>query len=950
MPLHSDPDLTHAAAVTRGGDQGLLRLTVEEVAALLPQGDYAVEALIGQGGMGAVYRATQVRLGRAVAVKIMRREQGADAGFEARFRLEALALAKLHHPNIVSVFDFGEAGPEHLYLTMELVEGADLMEIIRSRRMTQELALALLPQICDALQFAHDHGIIHRDVKPSNILVTAEGSIKVADFGLAKRFDAESSFHTRTGTRMGTPDYAAPEQFDAEAEVDHRADVYAVGVMIYQMLTGHVPRGAWKPPSQRSDCDERWDAIVRRAMQTEPEERFQQIRELRASVSSIATREVSEATPKTAAEGEKWPAQRRLLLRVGLLAAVLLLAAGLVWTFGWPFSPSPLRAESVALPPLAPLTLPAGTPGMAREILLQGGAVRCLQMLPDSRRVLLIQEDQTQLMDMQTQKSLWVVKGRHEVATSVAMSQDAARYVTFESAATDGPSAGNAETASGQALVSLFATATGELMQSWVLPFHRAARVSHPIAISPAGETILVRHGMTADRSSRFVALSVGKTAPVAEWTSAGHTGHSIHGLNETLFISTGEGEPFLMNPAAPAGKPALPGDLARARFTSAISPDRHWLVANLTAEGHHVWQLTDGKLTHSLEHSRWTVDSGRFAGNDLILRKTGGVDPKVGVLHVWDRRSGELLATHLPARKDHFFGPQASSDPGGTFFVIDIKPYYSAKGPYYLQLWRLPKPGEKYSAEAPSTSLPSTTPASATKEKPLVNSLGMKFVPVPGTQVLFCVHETRRQDYAAYASQTEGLSTAWQDHRYDGVPCGHQDDHPVISVSWHEAQNFCLWLSRKDGHTYRLPTDAEWSTAVGLSEPAGRTPAMLHSKDMNHFPWGRRYPPITRDRVGNYADAAWNEAFPAEPFIEGYSDGFATTAPVMSFSPNAHGLHDLGGNVWEWVLDWYDESKKSVSCVAAPSCAADSKVTSSPPSAIPAHPRHATSTAASAW
>jgi serine/threonine protein kinase len=175
-------------------------------------------------------------------------------------------MAKLNHPNIVSVIDFGEAGPDYLYIVMELIDGADLMDVIRGGQMTQEMALSLLPQICDALQFAHDHGIVHRDIKPSNIMLTRDGRIKMADFGLAKRFDVESSFRTQTGTGMGTPDYAAPEQFSPDTPIDHRADIYALGVMIYQMITGHLPRGVWKPPSQRAKVSTQWDAVVSRGV------------------------------------------------------------------------------------------------------------------------------------------------------------------------------------------------------------------------------------------------------------------------------------------------------------------------------------------------------------------------------------------------------------------------------------------------------------------------------------------------------------------------------------------------------------------------------------------------------------------------------------------------------------------------------------------------------------
>ncbi len=285
-----DPDATipMAAPVPTAGAKESPDLPLpEELTLLLPHGNYSVDGFLGQGGMGAVYKGTQVRLQRKVAIKIMRRDQGKDHGFEERFRREALALAQLNHPNIVNVIDYGEAGPDYLYIVMEFVDGTDLVGVIRSGQMTQETALKLLPQICDALQFAHDNGIVHRDIKPANILLTRDGRIKMADFGLAKRFDVNSTFQTQAGAGMGTPDYAAPEQFDPNGNVDHRADIYALGVMIYQMVTGQLPRGAWKPPSEKADVDAHWDKIVSHALQTDPSDRYASVSEIKTDISSI---------------------------------------------------------------------------------------------------------------------------------------------------------------------------------------------------------------------------------------------------------------------------------------------------------------------------------------------------------------------------------------------------------------------------------------------------------------------------------------------------------------------------------------------------------------------------------------------------------------------------------------------------------------------------------------
>jgi formylglycine-generating enzyme required for sulfatase activity len=195
--------------------------------------------------------------------------------------------------------------------------------------------------------------------------------------------------------------------------------------------------------------------------------------------------------------------------------------------------------------------------------------------------------------------------------------------------------------------------------------------------------------------------------------------------------------------------------------------------------------------------------------------------------------------------------------------------------------------------------------------EAPFTNSIGMKFVPVPGTTILMCVHETRKKDYGAYATANPGVSSAWKNTQYENVPVSPTDDYPVVQVTPEDAEGFCAWLSTKEGRTYRLPTDREWSFAIGIGnrESEDVDPAKLNGAIKDEYPWGKQWPPP--QGAGNLSDAKCAEKFPTKAVIEGYKDGFATTSPVMSFEPNALGIYDLTGNVWEWSQSFMGGSKR---------------------------------------
>ena len=274
--------------MTTGGAGGWQPPTLAEAATLFP--NYEVLRLLGRGGMGAVYQARQIELDRLVAIKLLPLEISVDQEFVDRFRREARAMARLHHPNIITVFDFGTTREGHLFFVMEYVEGANLQAVIRQSGLNAEQALSVLEQVCTALAYAHGKGIVHRDIKPANVMIDTESHVKVADFGLARLIDnaAPDLGHTTTGTVMGTPDYMAPEQMRG-MNVDHRADIYSLGVMLYEMLCREVPKGVFQWPSERTGCDARLDAIVIKALQQAPDHRYQSTTEMKADVIAART-------------------------------------------------------------------------------------------------------------------------------------------------------------------------------------------------------------------------------------------------------------------------------------------------------------------------------------------------------------------------------------------------------------------------------------------------------------------------------------------------------------------------------------------------------------------------------------------------------------------------------------------------------------------------------------
>ena len=309
-----------------------------ELTSLFP--GYEIQSLIATGGMGAVYCAVQKSLDRTVALKILPQELSKDAAFCAGFEAEAKAMARLNHPNLIGVYDFGEVNGM-LYIIMEFVPGQSIYHSANGIAIDPGEVIRLVTGICRGLAHAHENGILHRDIKPSNILLDLNAQPKIGDFGLARPFDRK----IEEGEEIfGTPHYTAPEVVASPHSVDYRADIFSVGVLLHELLTGKLPANDPRPASVISRCDPRFDAIVRRATQPVPAARYASATEMADELQALA-RPVAASSVRAAAVPRppvpKKAFDRQKKASSGVSPLFLLLLVGAAGAAYWHFSKKP---------------------------------------------------------------------------------------------------------------------------------------------------------------------------------------------------------------------------------------------------------------------------------------------------------------------------------------------------------------------------------------------------------------------------------------------------------------------------------------------------------------------------------------------------------------------------------------------------------------------------------
>jgi serine/threonine protein kinase len=681
-----------------------------EVAKKLPQ--FQILELLGRGGMGVVYKARQVQLDRIVALKILPPVDALSPDFIARFTREARALARLNHPNIVAVHDFGESNGLY-FIVMEYVDGANLRQLQHERNLSPAEALAIIPKICEALQYAHEEGLVHRDIKPENLLIDTKGRVKIADFGLAKMLRREplDMALTVSGMAVGTLRYMAPEQMDKPETVDHRADIYSLGVVFYELLTGVLPVGHFELPSQKASVDARLDQIVLHALERLPERRYQQAREVKTDIETVAS------TPRPAAASTSAAAST---------------------------GPTASRQDPVWRP---------------------------------------------------SWRSAKIRKNALIISCSVAA----------------------------------------------LLGFFMLFKITPP-------------------------------AAPPARLAANASTPAATVGNTEAILVSPPEEE---ARQTPPPGETQTGGRLVTDNRAS--SPATMVVAPN------------------------WTLEEKNFRVTSIIL--SNGTSPTLAVINGRAYAEGEFLrvpkdsVSSLRIRVNRIYANNVVLEHDNQKVVVPLRrPELSQNtgdtGETKMG-GRDARTGESDLGSKIETPVPT----------PVVNSLGQRFVPVGDVE--FCIWQTRVKDFEQFAHAVNLKSVSWRSPGFKQGP-----DHPVVFVTWLEAMAFCRWLTDQEhregvlapNQFYRLPTDLEWSKAVGLPEEPQKTPAERDMVIADVYPWGTAWPPPPG--AGNYT----GEETGSDVAIKGYNDGFAWTSPVGSFKPNQYGLYDMGGNVWQWCKDSWNE------------------------------------------
>jgi serine/threonine protein kinase len=878
---------------------------------------------LGQGGMGVTYKATDTTLDRPVALKLIAADLLKSGKARQRFLREAKAAAKIVHPNVATVFQFGEEGDAYFY-AMEFIEGEDLERYIHNRGpLSPRDGLLVIHQVAQALEAAQSHQLIHRDIKPGNIMTRANRlgdlEVKLIDFGLARLTDPSDSDAgqiTHSRDFVGSPAFASPEQCEMHGTLDTRSDIYSLGVTLWYLLMAKLPftgtvgqllvAHAVKPPPW-SELESQPVAVVdllRRMLAKDPMERPQ------------TPAELQEAIEKVIAGLTGQPVTTRIGRSISAGTAI---QSGSELTFipnrsassGQPHSTGSGQAHAAGSLPVRPSQSHSYWQVGVGAVLAERYRVVTEIREGIGGRLCLAKDERA--------------TGRQPAAVALKLlhptiASDFALLSRVEN------EIGTIRSAVDPHVLRYFGfereVSTPFLVREWVhgfllydlLRWRRACRITEVMKLlQPIAPTLdfIADHGLgLVDVSARKIFVCCPGDVDPATFSALGQNRIEDWDRCEVKLNPLSLG-PLIQHNRQLRGNQTLIPSSRILSLSQAETGIRGVKAVRLFARL--IYELLSGHPPTDTGTKYTPLSALNEAGNRVLQRACASAGQPFKDCEDFWTALRESLEHSGGATRTPYPEPERVVTPIGR--IPPIAPEIAVKTPPPVSM----PPGSSRPAvveQPPVAASPVEPPRldrhpiqTATKEKPWENSLGMRFVPVAG--VFFCIWDTRLQDYEQFVQHSDyPASDKWKEPGFKQGP-----DHPVVNVSWDDALAFCNWLTTREQGlgllpvrmSYRLPTDLQWSGAVGLGTEPGNTPEQKKGK-IKVYPWGLGWPPPPGS--GNYCGEETKGGRSSWPVISGYNDGYARTSPVGAFTPNRYGLHDMGGNVWQWCEDWSNASR----------------------------------------
>ena len=936
---------THAAGSGRVRSTGSGQTEIFANFRILRRPDGSLYRL-GQGGMGVTYKATDTTLDRPVALKLIGADLLKSTKARQRFLREAKAAAKIVHPNVATVFQFGEEGDAYFY-AMEFLEGEDLERYVRNHGpLTARDALLVIHQVAQALEAAQSHQLIHRDIKPGNIMIRASRlgdlEVKLIDFGLARLTDPSDSDAgqiTHSQDFVGSPAFASPEQCEMHASLDTRSDIYSLGVTLWYLLLGKLPftgtvgqllvAHAVKPPP--------WDDLqsvpvavvdlLQRMLAKDPIERPQTPAELQETIEKV----VAGLTGQ--------PVTTRIGRSHSTSAGI---QSGSELTFIPDRPAGSEQAHSAGSGQARAAGSEQARAGGSPQIQPRGEAFRPSRSESYSQVGVgaILAERYRIITEIREGIGGRIYLAKDERATGRQPAAVALKLLHPTIASDFGlldrveNEIGAIRTAIDPHVLRYFSfereVPAPFLVREWVhgfllhdlLRWRRACRIAEVLKLlQPIAPTLdfIADHGLgLVDVSARKIFVSCPGDIDPAAFSALGQNSIEDWDRCEVKLNPLSLGPLILRNRQLRGNQTLIPSSRILS-LTQAETGIRGVKAIRLFARL--VYELLSGHPPADTGGNKYTPLSALNEAGNRVLQRACASQPFANCEDFWtalreslESHPGSAAVEALPAGSR---GATPTPHPAPERVVTPI-----ARIPPIVPVVKTPPPVSKPPESIPPIVVeqppvaeshpprPDRHPLlNATKEKPWENSLGMRFVPVAG--VFFCIWDARLQDYEQFVQQSDyPASDKWKEPGFKQGP-----DHPVVNVSWDDAIAFCNWLTTREQGlgllpvrmTYRLPTDVEWSSSVGLVNEPGNSPEQKKGK-IKVYPWGLGWPPPPGS--GNYCGEETKGGRSSWPVISGYNDGHARTSPVGAFPPNRFGLHDMGGNVWQWCEDWSNASR----------------------------------------